>query len=178
MCKIKVFAFFAIFSSLSLSCELKQLSSVYDSQYSPGTYSGDGYRIVKLVDGDTFWVEDGDSHRIKVRLIGIDAPEARNAFKKKKHPFGAESKAYLGKMVENSPYINLTFDVDRTDAYGRTLAYAFLPDGTMINERMVRDGYAILMTYPPNIKYEQKLRDAQKKARESNLGIWAIPVFE
>ena len=43
----------------------------------------------------------------------------------------------------------------------------------MMNEILIREGYAYLMTYPPNIKYEEVFREAFKDGRESKRGLWA-----
>lgn len=130
------------------------------------------FKVDMFVDGDTFWVLDKNSRRVKIRLIGIDAPEVKDVFKKKKHPFGIYSKQYLDSILTNNPYVKLTFDVDSLDQYGRTLAYVYLNDGTFLNENLVKNGYATLMTVPPNIKYENIFFEAQQYAREKNLGIW------
>lgn len=132
----------------------------------------DIFQTDKIVDGDTFWVLNHTGQKLKVRLIGIDAPETRNAFKKRKHPFGLASKEYLDDMLTQNPCIKLTFDVDSLDQYGRTLAYAYLSDGTMINEQLIRNGYAVLMTVPPNIMFEEIFYDAQQTARANKVGLW------
>lgn len=130
------------------------------------------YQVDAVVDGDTFWVLDKDSRRIKIRLIGIDAPETKNIFNKKKHPFGAHSKVHLDSMLTVNPYLKLTFDVDSLDQYGRTLAYAYLNNGTFLNEYLVRNGYARLMTISPNVKFEQLFYEAQIDARDREIGVW------
>jgi len=55
---------------------------------------------------------------------------------------------------------------------GRTLAYVYLEDGTFLNKYLVENGYAQLLTYPPNVKYVEVFTAAQTRARESNLGLW------
>lgn len=130
------------------------------------------YKVVKCVDGDTFWVFNKDSVRVKVRLIGVDAPEVKTVFNKKKHPFGLQSKAYLDSILSVNSFLKLTFDVDSLDRYGRTLAYVFLNDGTFLNEKLVRDGYATVMTISPNVMYQDLMFEAQVYARENKLGIW------
>jgi len=135
------------------------------------------FKVDKLIDGDTFWVMNSRREHMKVRLIGIDAPETRTVFKKKKHPFGMTSKLYLDSILVANPYVKLTFDVDSLDQYGRTLAYVYLNDGTFVNELMVKNGYATLMTIPPNVKYQERLYKAQVEARERKLGIWKSGLY-
>ncbi|MNN62075.1 Thermonuclease precursor [compost metagenome] len=104
-------------------------------------------------------------------MIGIDAPEPRNYFHKKEQPYGKEASKYVEKLLMNQT-VRLEFDVNPLDQYGRTLAYAYLTDGTFVNEKIMKDGYAVLMTIPPNVKYEQRLVEAQKYARNHLLGLW------
>jgi micrococcal nuclease len=58
------------------------------------------------------------------------------------------------------------------DKYGRILAYAYLPDGTMINALLVQEGYAQVMTVPPNVKYQNMFLKLQREARENSRGLW------
>jgi len=129
------------------------------------------YRIKKLVDGDTFWLDDG-CDGVKIRLIGIDAPESKNMFGKiKEEPFGKEAAKYLERLVDGKK-IRVQFDVDSKDKYGRTLAYCYTDDGIFLNKKMVEEGMAMIMTVPKNVKYQEILYNAQKKARDNKRGMW------
>lgn len=130
------------------------------------------FKVDKFVDGDTFWVLNHNNQRVKIRLIGIDAPETKNVFNKKKHPFGAESKRYVDSILTINPFLKLDFDVDSLDQYGRTLAYVYLNNGVFLNEHLVRTGNATIMTVAPNVKHEDLFYKAQIYAREKNLGMW------
>lgn len=136
----------------------------------------DGYEwrtIVKVVDGDTINLEDPEGGKPeRVRLIGIDAPETRRSQNKEAHPFGPASTAYLKDLLQEGK-VRLEYDVRRTDRYGRTLAYVYLPDGTFVNAKMVEEGYAMIMTIQPNAQYANLLYELQVKAREAEKGIWA-----
>ena len=116
-------------------------------------------------------VHDGDTvslsykgRKYKVRLIGIDAPELGQ------RPWGFRSKEHLKELLTGETSIEV--DVQRHDKYGRLLAYLRRNDGTLINEAMVEDGYALLLTIPPNVKYADELRGAQVEARRAQRGIW------
>src|SRR5690606_16098657 len=76
--------------------------------------------VTKIIDGDTFWVDNG-TESFKVRLIGVDAPETRNSARKKKGYYGAESRAYVRSKIEQQ-WVRLEFDVQATDRYKRKLA--------------------------------------------------------
>lgn len=127
--------------------------------------------VTKVVDGDTFWADDGSSKGVKIRLIGVDAPESRNSFKKKVGYYGKESKVYLTKLLLGKR-IKLVYDVDILDQYDRTLAYVYLEDGTFVNAELVRNGYAMVMTVPPNVQYAEEFVRLQHDARENNRGLW------
>lgn len=129
--------------------------------------------VKKIVDGDTFWADDGSPKGIKVRLIGIDAPESRKSFKKEVGVYGKESKAYLSKLLKGKK-VKLVYDIDPLDQFGRTLAYAYLEDGTFVNADLVKNGYAIILTVPPNIKFADHFYRLQQKARESKKGLWKV----
>lgn len=131
------------------------------------------YTITKVVDGDTFWVDNGSEKGLKIRLIGIDAPESRKTFKKEVGYYGMEAKAYAKKMLANKK-VKLEMDVDSLDRFGRTLAYAYLEDGTFVNAHLIENGYAMIMTIPPNVKYAELLLKLQQEARENNRGLWNL----
>ena len=123
-------------------------------------------RVIKAHDGDTIGVIL-NGRKEKVRLIGIDAPEI------KQRPWGTRARKHLEKMLTASNRtVILEFDVERRDKYGRLLCYIFTPDRKMLNIQMVKDGYAVLLTIPPNIKYVDELRMAENEARQHRRGIW------
>lgn len=126
--------------------------------------------VTKVIDGDTFWVDNG-AESFKVRFIGIDAPETRNTRWKKKGYYASESKEYVRSKTEHQ-WVRLEFDVQAMDRYKRRLAYIHLEDGTLLNGSLVEQGYAIVDTYPPNVKYVEQFMDLQKQARETKQGLW------
>lgn len=128
--------------------------------------------VVTIHDGDTVSVII-DKKNKKVRLIGIDAPEMTQK------PWGETAKQYLESLVKSSDRkVRIEFDLEKRDQYGRILAYLWTTDGSLINMMMLRDGYAVLYTIPPNVKYSDKFRDAQKDARDRRLGIWSAQGLE
>lgn len=129
------------------------------------------YAVTKVVDGDTFWVDNGTPKGMKIRLIGVDAPESRKTFNMETGYFGKEAKAYLSGLLDSNA-VRLEFDVDSLDQFGRTLAYVYLHDGTFVNAELVKNGYAMVMTVPPNVKYAEEFIRLQQEARENNKGLW------
>lgn len=158
-------------AAINLSCNSRSGKRKVVLSNNIKTTQRDFFNVVKVVDGDTFWVNDGTISGKKIRLIGIDAPESRNSFKKKIGYYGKQAKIYLTNLLAGKS-VKLEFDVDQYDQYGRTLAYVFLKDGTFINEEMVKNGYAMVMTVPPNVKYAKLFLKLQQEAREHNRGLW------
>ena len=124
-----------------------------------------------IVDGDTFWVNNSTPKGLKIRIIGIDAPETKRSFKKEIGYYGKESQTYLTKLLSNKK-VRLVSDVQPLDQYGRTLSYVYLEDGTFVNAELLKNGYAVLMTIPPNVAFADYFARLQGKAREGKKGLW------
>lgn len=127
--------------------------------------------VTKVVDGDTFWVLNSKGQEEKIRLIGVDSPEARNSGRKRIEYFGKESSAYAKRILEGQK-VRLEYDVQRYDRYQRTLAYVYLEDGRFFNALLVQEGYATVATFPPNVKYESLFIKLQREARTKGKGLW------
>ncbi len=130
------------------------------------------YTVTKVVDGDTFWVDNGSEKGLKIRLIGVDAPETQARFGKPAGFYGQESKDFLTLLIKEKQ-VALVSDLDSLDRYGRTLSYVYLKDGTFINAEMIINGFAVIMTIPPNVKYADHFYELQKEAHQNRKGIWA-----
>jgi micrococcal nuclease len=140
--------------------------------------------VTKIVDGDTIYCSQGYGKEEKVRLIGIDTPESNKNSKTYRDAertgdsvesiieLGKKSTTFVKSRISVGTEVRLELDVQLKDKYGRTLAYVYLPDGSMLNELIVRQGYAQVMTIPPNIKYQGLFVEAERDARESQRGLW------
>lgn len=150
---------------------ISQQEGIKSDHFTCGLIRGNFYNIKKLVDGDTFWLEDG-CEGVKIRLIGIDAPEPRDMFGTiKEEPYGKEASAFMEQLVSGR-MIRVEFDVDSLDQYGRTLAYCFTEDGIFINQKMIEEGMAMIMTVVPNVKYQDLFYKTQVNARMNGKGLW------
>ena len=130
------------------------------------------YPVSKISDGDTFYVKTENSEKFKIRLIGIDAPESYNlGLKFHKEYFGKEAKVFVINLLKNKK-VKLTFDVQKTDRYGRILAYAYLENGVFLNQYLVENGFAVVATFPPNVKFVEVFTKAEKSTRNKKLGLW------
>lgn len=130
-------------------------------------------RVTVVNDGDTVTIRyktasRGASKTERIRLIGIDAPEL------KQEPWGRRAKRHLKELISNSDWlVYLELDIEQRDNYGRLLGYLWSDDKRLINEKMVVDGYALVYTFPPNVKYAERFAEAQKSARGRKAGIWS-----
>jgi len=130
------------------------------------------YSVKYIVDGDTFHILQQNGWTEKIRLIGLDAPEIHDSAHKKIGYYGTEATTYLTKLIKGQK-IRLEYDIERRDRYGRTLAYAYLPNGTFINAELIKNGYAQLLTIQPNSKYANYFLKLQQEARKEKRGLWA-----
>ena len=139
------------------------------AQESPG--ARETSTVLRVIDGDTVELADGR----KVRYIGIDTPEVRKRdnghWVKAPDYFALEAMEANRRLVEGKP-VELEYDVQPRDRYGRTLAYVYV-DGVFVNAWLVEDGYARLMTIPPNVKYVDRFRQALAQAKQRGVGLWA-----
>jgi len=123
--------------------------------------------VTRITDGDGIECEGTG----RVRLIGIDTPELDQ------DPYGRQAAAALASFVRVGSTVRLEQDVEPRDRYGRLLAYVWV-DSTLVNWRMVREGWAVLLTYQPNVQYVDWLIEAERKAREERRALWATGGFE
>ncbi|MED0678713.1 thermonuclease family protein [Aneurinibacillus thermoaerophilus] len=131
-------------------------------------------KVIKVIDGDTFVVKINNKEE-KVRLIGVDTPETVHPSKPVQY-YGPEASAYTKKRLEGKT-VTLEFDVQQRDKYGRLLAYVWLGNeknkkAEMFNQTLVKEGYAQVATFPPNVKYTDSFVKLQKEAREAGKGLW------
>ena len=136
-----------------------------------GTRPGDA-RVTRVVDGDTIAVDVGGKSE-KVRLIGIDTPESV----KPGTPvqcFAREASDETKHLLPPGTAVRLERDVDARDKYGRLLAYVYRTgDGLFVNLALVREGFAVTDTIPPNIAHVDDFVRAASEARNASRGLWS-----
>ena len=127
--------------------------------------------VIRVIDGDTIVVGPNE----KVRLIGVDTPETVHP-KKAVQCFGKDAKEFTRNMVERKS-IRLVLDNanaarNHKDRYGRTLAYVYFDDSTMLNAELIRRGYAHAYTRFP-FRHVVEFRQLERTARSQAVGLWA-----
>ncbi|QNP31054.1 thermonuclease family protein [Cylindrospermopsis curvispora GIHE-G1] len=137
-------------------------------------------RVVRVVSGQTLEVAkigEPTNSVSSVRLIGLDAPDLRQ------YPWGEDARKLLEKLIQdansdnttnnntNSAQITLEFDLQTQDKFGRNLAYVW-KDQVLVNEQIIKQGYALFAGRSPNHKYDLRLENAQHWARLMGEGIW------
>ena len=187
MHKIMQIIFLVVFLSLpiNLCFSAAEPIKVYHSEDGRFTvpfgksYNYADIKVVRAVDGDTLKLENGE----RVRLIGIDTPEMHESDKlyrdsqrtkqdiRSIQELGRRAYEFTRNLVEGKR-VSLEFDAEKQDKYGRLLAYVYLKDGTFVNAEIVKQGYASLMTYPPNVKYADLFLKLYQEARENRRGLW------
>jgi micrococcal nuclease len=128
------------------------------------------YHVQRVVDGDTLLLHGG----ARVRLMGVDTPETV----KPDHPvepWGPEASEFTRSFVGGGD-VRLQFDRERTDRFGRYLAYVWVRD-RLLNEELLRAGLA---RWEPGYHYNQSMktrfRRAQREAQNAQRGLWSDAV--
>lgn len=130
------------------------------------------YTVSKVFDGDTLLLQNG----LKVRLLGINAPEVEGRHKPAE-PGGDAAKTGLTEILAEEK-IRLQPDLEKKDKYGRTLAHVFAHDGKHINLELVKRGLATVSIYPPNLAYTDQLLLAQREAETAERGLWRLKAYQ
>jgi len=159
--KIYVFGIAAVLISLFVSgCIEKDLDA----------FRGESYVVKRVIDGDTIQLQNGKF----VRYIGIDTPETRKRVRGvwlyEPEPYSLDAKKLNSELVGGGR-VELEFDSEEYDKYGRWLAYVHA-EGKMVNEEILKAGCAKILVIPPNTKYLKRFKKAEQEAKYNKRGIW------
>jgi endonuclease YncB( thermonuclease family) len=135
------------------------------SQNQPGLYT-----VTQFYDGDTIAV-DMQGTEEKVRMIGVDTPETHDP-RKSVECFGKNASAFTKQLIGEQP-VRLEADPENTnrDRYNRLLRYVYLPDDTLVNAEIIKQGYGFAYTSFPFTKLDE-FRQYETDARETGKGLW------
>ena len=107
----------------------------------------------------------------RIRLIGIDAPEVAHP-EKPAQCFGDEAAQKTKELLAGHDVLLVPDPLcSDKDQYNRLLRYVYLEDGTLINSRLIEEGYALNYTYKPFQLMEQ-FDSLEQQARAESLGLW------
>lgn len=124
------------------------------------------FKVTKIVDGDTIVLENGET----VRYIGINSAERNECF-------AFESEVANTQLVQGEK-VRLEKDISERDRYQRLLRYVYLPSGeegvgeVLVNDYLVRHGFAKAYPYAPDTKFKDQIAQAQEEAKNNKLGLW------
>ena len=120
----------------------------------------------RIIDGDTIHIKSN-----KIRLHGIDAPEAKQTCKIDNQDWycGKQSTKELKNLINNQKVECNVNDVDR---YNRYVAICFVNE-ININQWMVKNGWAIAYRY-----YSKDYIVEEKYANDNKLGVWKSEFIE
>lgn len=121
-------------------------------------------RIARVTDGDTVVLASLG----KSRLIGIDTPEVHGG----RECYGRDASDYVKRLLPPGTPVRYRFDVEQRDRYGRALIYLWARS-RFVNGALARNGYAVPMTIPPNVRYAARFAALARTARVNGRGLWS-----
>ena len=123
--------------------------------------------VKRVIDGDTYQTGSGE----RVRLIGVDTPELKGETRE----YGERARVFTRERLEGRTVYQFR-DISDTDRYGRLLRYVFVAgDPVMFNETLLREGYAHVLTVPPDVQFADVFAKLAREARENRRGLWDEP---
>lgn len=137
--------------------------------------------VVWVIDGDTMILRiNGREER--VRLIGVDCPESVSEVKEENTIYGKYASDFSKSELYTGMKVYITYDVEKTDQYGRELVYLWTDDEVgdlnyLYQKKIVEEGYALAVSYEPNILYAGELHQGMIRAQEELKGLWSYENF-
>lgn len=133
------------------------------------------FAVDYVVDGDTIYIINAEGDREKVRFIGIDTPESVHQDESRNVEEGKVASDYTKELLEDAGQVYLVYDVEKTDDYGRTLAYVYIATDdsyTMMQDLLLYSGMARTMTIQPNSTNAAHFAAVQRDAQAAGRGFW------
>lgn len=129
--------------------------------------------VTRVVDGDTLILNLSNGEEERVRLLLIDTPESVHP-DKEEEMFGKEATEFAKEMLQEGSKVVLERGNPERDQYERLLGYIWI-DGVNLNQKMIEKGFArVAYVYPPNTKYLDEFKQAEREAKEQKKNIWSI----
>lgn len=129
--------------------------------------AGETATVVNVIDGDTIDVML-NGQRQRVRYVGVNTPE-------RDEPCYADATSANAALVDGQT-VTLVMDTSDTDRFDRLLRYIYVGD-TFVNAELVRQGYAEVVSYPPDTAFFDTFRDLEQEAARANRGCHPTGIF-
>ncbi|WPR66210.1 thermonuclease family protein [Glutamicibacter protophormiae] len=129
--------------------------------------------VIRVVDGDTVDLQIA-GEETRVRLLNIDTPETVDP-DKAVECMGPEATDYLSSLLRPGEKVDLEYDVEREDRYGRTLAGVF-KDDLFVNSAIAAAGLGVAVKYAPNVKFYDEVLAAEQQAADAGEGLFSPAV--
>ncbi|MEK7816007.1 MAG: thermonuclease family protein [Pseudomonadota bacterium] len=158
------------------------LALLHAAPKTPAVASTEVVQVRHALDGDSLLLSDGR----QVRLIGVNTPEidpsSHRGGHDKRHavtpqPLAREAQRFTAAHVDGKT-VTLHFETERTDRYQRLLAHVTLPDGTRLEEALLREGLGWMVAIPPNVAELARLQTAEDGGRGGRRGVWGRPEYQ
>ncbi|MFA5422594.1 MAG: thermonuclease family protein [Phycisphaerae bacterium] len=136
-------------------------------------YDGREFLVIKVVDGDTLDINepDRDKNWTRIRLWGVDTPETSKSPGGEMY-YGPQASEFTRESTLNKlVVIRLDAGNNTRGKYGRLLAYVELPDGRVLNEVLLSEGYAYADLRFRHSMYDDYI-ERQTEAQENGAGLW------
>jgi len=148
-------------------CSIPAFSQQKDSEW---------VTVNRIAEGGLLKIITSDGKLKTIKLIGVDfpvGPEAQELSKNEAFVELVDEARKFAKTMLVGKRVRITYDKNRTDDSGNTLAYVWLNDGKLLNEEAIRSGFAYAdFTYPYNVDYGKKFLQSQQYAIKNGLGLW------
>lgn len=130
--------------------------------------------VQEVLDGDSILVTNQKyKEGIKVRLLGVDAPEKASHIFQNNEKYAHQATRYVEKKLKPKTKIYLEYDRQKWDEFGRLLAYIYITkNGKSLNAELLKNGYAKVKPHRRNKKYEKQFLKLEQQARQYRLGLW------
>ena len=131
------------------------------------------FPVAAVIDGDTIdlAISDHKYPTTRIRLLGVDTPETKNPNTGIMY-YGPQASAFTAKLCENQQVmVLLDTTADQRDKYGRLLAYIRLPDGSVLNQRIIAEGFGYA-----DLRFEHSMSEQyavlQQEVIREKKGLW------
>ncbi len=174
-------AIFALFTSsfaiTYTNMKIYDSTLTYAATFAYQTLNASAATVVRVKDGDTIVVDVAAFKNVTVRLLGVDTPEDVDP-RKPVQFYSLEAASFTAHMLTGKR-VYLTYDTNKYDVFGRTLAYVWIKSGdeyVMFDALLIINGYG---KYYPTYKFRTDYMDLfarfQQYAQEQNMGMWQEP---